>query len=65
VDITVGPSRVGPASGCGYDGRDYPATMEGSVEIVDARGNRVTLNGAIGFEERGAVSAILATNLSK
>jgi len=34
---------------CGYDGRDFPATMQGSVDIVDARGNRFTLSGEIGF----------------
>lgn len=37
---------------CGYDGRDYPATMKGIVNVVDARGNQFTLKGETGFVEK-------------
>jgi hypothetical protein len=57
----IDPSAI-PANGnltfateraaCGYEGVDFPATMEGSVEIADARGNSFTLTGSIGFVAR-------------
>lgn len=60
--VNTSPALPIPASGqvkfstdrtdCGYIGRDFPATMKGTVNITDDKGNTLTLNVQIPFVEK-------------